>query len=88
MLRSFVQPEEGSWGGADRFKKTKSGLCEFVRLSFGLWAVQIISPQLQVNKTKKYLAYNCTPLRQEALTIPSLSTSSFQDHRVDSCLQL
>ena len=87
-LRSSVQPGESFWGGADRFKKTKSGLCELVRLSFGLWAVQINSPQLQVYKTIKNLGYHCTPLWQEALTILILSTSSFQDHRVYPCRQL
>ena len=87
-LQTSVQPGEGSWGGADRFRKTKSGLCELVRLSIGCWAVQIISPQPQVYKTKINLGYHCTPFRQEALTILSPSTSSFQDHEVDPFRQL
>jgi hypothetical protein len=85
-LRSSVKPREGFW--SDRFKKTKAGLCELVRLSFGLWAVQIISPHLQIYKTKTNFGYHCTLLRQEAATILSLCTSSFQDHKVDPCRQL
>jgi hypothetical protein len=61
-LRSSVQPREASWGCADRLRKTKSGPWELVRLSFGWWAVQIISPQQQVYKTLKKNSAITAPL--------------------------
>ena len=87
-VRSSVQPEEGSWGCADCFKKKKSGLCELVRLSFSLWAAKLSHLSFKFIKQKKKIGYHCIPFRQEALTILSLSTSSFQDHRVYPSRQL